>query len=105
MRNDDSILAVYTEDADKAAYRNDKTNYSKVAWRRWRDPTYHWAMPVVPNHKYRLVWGDNFNYDYTYMRFEVTQYLWGDGGDPSLEGDFFLEMPFRGYREGVTVMV
>ena len=75
-------------------------HYSRVPWRRWEDPDYHWSVPVVSGRKYRLSWGSSPEaiLDFTCMRFEVTGYLWTDP-----EGDFELELPFRDYREAYEV--
>ena len=56
MLNDDDIFTGM-EPEEKIEYYNED-NYSIVAWRRY--PIYHWAVPMVSNHKYRIVWGDSF---------------------------------------------
>ena len=35
-----------------------RTNHGVVNFRPRRDPTNHWAVPIVTGHKYRLSWGD-----------------------------------------------
>ena len=91
--------------AGKTAWMNDQANYSQVAWRRYQSPTNHWVVPMVPDKKYRITWGSVFDYDFERIRFEVTQYLWGNDviADAINEGDFDIDLPFRDYREGVTV--
>jgi hypothetical protein len=98
MRNDDDVFTGMT-DQQKHEYKCDPNNYSKVAWRQREHPNNHWAVPAVPGHKYRIVWGDSFDLDWSYMRLEVIGYLWTDE-----EGDFTILMPFREYREGADVV-
>ena len=111
MRNDDSVFDGMDADA-KTAYLELPSNYARVDWRRYQSPSNHWVVPMVPGHKYRIVWGDCFApYDFDAIRFQVTQYLWGEdyvnSANPILpeaEGDLDLSLPFRDYRESVNVV-
>ena len=91
---------------DTTAWKMDASNYSQVAWRRYERPSNHWVVPMVPGHKYRITWGTGTCLDFDSIRFEVTQYLWGGDNNVAavLEGDFDIDLPFRDYRESVTVV-
>lgn len=101
LRNDDSIFTDLGETYGTEAYfdhKNDKSLMSRFAMRSYQAPRNHWAMPVVSGHKYRLQWGDGAILDWDRMRFEINQVLWAPN-----EGDIELELPFRDYREGISV--
>ena len=67
MFNDDSRYTGLTPH-EKYAEINDRTKMSKVAWRRFENPDHHWVVPAVPNHKYRILFGDAAILDFDYLR-------------------------------------
>jgi hypothetical protein len=96
--NDLSIFTGMSAE-DKYLRKFDYTHFSEIYQRNYADPSWHWTVPVVSGHNYRVVW-DQQILDWTRMRFGITQYLWDSAGG---EGDIVLEMPFKDYSEGVTV--
>lgn len=92
---DNSLVNGMTEQ-ELLDYEADELNYSKVEFRKKRNPSDHWAVPFVTGKTYYVRWA--FGLDFEKMNFSIVPWLW-DASDLDVQ----FKMPHYDVREAVYV--